>query len=90
VGRDAAFEGAYKAMATRLEKRTKNKGREGDRLNNPLPATLTTTGGGKSFFLDEFGALHDADLENFCSNPEMKKILQNSVSYSIITNVEIV
>jgi hypothetical protein len=84
VGRDEAFEEAYKAMATRLEKRARNKGREGDRLNNPLSATLTTTGGGKSFFLDELGTLREEDLEAFCVNSEMKEILLHSVSYDIL------
>lgn len=81
MGCDETLGAAYKVMATRFEKRVKNKETKWDRLNNPLPATLTTTGGGKSFFLDEFGALNPADL-NFCSNPDMREILQNSVSYN--------
>jgi hypothetical protein len=50
-----------------------------DRQNNPLPATWATTGGGKSFFLDELGALRLEDLE-LCKDTEMKTILQNTVS----------
>ncbi len=82
MGRDEAFEETFKAMATRLEERAKNKGLEGDRLNNPLPAILATTGGGKSFHLDELGALYHTDLDKFCSNPELRGILKGSVSYS--------
>lgn len=68
-------------MADRWEARAKNGEKSGDRLNNPLAATLTTTGGGKSFFLDELGALREEDLKMFCAHPEMKKILLQSVSY---------
>ncbi len=53
----------------------------GERLNNPLAATVATTGGGKSFFLDELGALRKEDLE-MCDSLHMKEILNNSVSYS--------
>ena len=70
-------------MATRLELRAKTTYREHRhlRFNNPLAATLTTPGGGKSFFLDELAALHDDDLEKLCSDhQELKEILQNSVS----------
>lgn len=82
MGRDEAFKEVYEVMATRLEQRMKNKGHEGNRRNNPLPVTLTTTGGGKSFFLDELGALNPADLEKFCSNQALKEILLNSVYYN--------
>lgn len=42
-----------------------------------MPATLTTTGGGKSFFLDELAALRKEDLDMiFGDLEEMKKILK--------------
>lgn len=79
MGRDEALQSAYDAMATRLENRAKNPLTENDRQHNPLPATLTTTGGGKSFFLDELGALHEKDLA-LCKDENMRKVLQNSLS----------
>jgi hypothetical protein len=82
VGRDAAMKRTYDVMAIRLEKRLKNKGKERDRQNNPLPSILATAGEGKSFHLDELGALSPADLDAFCSNLELRDILKNSVSYS--------
>lgn len=72
-------------MTTRLEARAKARAthaEEAERRNNPLAATVATTGGGKSFFLDELGALHKTDLD-MCVNPEMKQILNNSVSYTM-------
>lgn len=89
MGRDEAFRETFNAMAARLEERGKHKTSEGDRLNNPLPAILATTGGGKSFHFDEFGELSPADLDEFCSNSELREILKNSVSYCT-TSTEIV
>ncbi len=80
MGRNEALQSVYAAMATRFENRAKNPKTEVDRQRNPLPATLATTGGGKSFFLDEVGALRPEDLE-LCGHEGMKKILQNSVSF---------
>lgn len=56
-----------------------------DRQYNPLIATQATTGGGKSLYLDEFGALRARDLD-MCKDPETKRILQNSVVVSIAYN----
>lgn len=81
MGRDEAFRDTFNAMAVRLEERAKHKTSEGDRLNNPLPAILATTGGGKSFHFDELGALAHADLDKYCSNSELRDILKSSVSY---------
>jgi hypothetical protein len=77
VGRDDALQSAYAAMTARL--RLRKRRTKYDRQRNPLPATWATTGGGKSFFLDELGALRPEDLE-LCEDKTMKKILQNTVS----------
>ena len=79
MGRDKALKAAYAGMATRLENRATMPKSTTDTKNNPLVATLCTTGGGKSFFLDELGALHKRDL-NLCENLELRDILKNSVS----------
>jgi hypothetical protein len=79
VGRNEAFQIANDAMATRLRNRAENPKTATDRQHNPLPATLTTTGGGNSFFLDELGALSEKDLA-MCKDENMRKVLQNSVS----------
>ena len=63
----------FAAFAARLYKRT--RGTRHDRQRNPLPATLTTTGGGKSFFLDECAALRPEDLEMCEDLAEMEKIV---------------
>ena len=61
-------------------------GFEAFRHNNPLIATLTTTGGGKSRNLDEVGALHAEDLRALCADPQMREILLNSVAVSVTFN----
>jgi hypothetical protein len=43
-------------------------------------------GGGKSFFLDQLGNLNHDDINQFCSHPEMKTILKNSVAVAITYN----
>jgi hypothetical protein len=85
LGRTDAFKSAYAAMAQRRQLRAKNLGNPADRLFNPLPATLATTGGGKSFFLTEIGELRPKDLL-LCEDEEMREILQNSVAVSITFN----
>ena len=81
MGRDGAMREAYDVMATRLKNRMADKSTQKNRLSNPLAATLSTTGGGKSFFLDELGALRHGDLQNLCAHEGMREILKNSVSY---------
>jgi len=56
-----------------------------DRLENPLISTLTTTGGGKSFFLQELAALHPHDLK-LCEDQETRDVLWNSVAVTITYN----
>lgn len=87
VGREDAIRDAYAAMASRLRQREqpRPKGRHA-RLSNPLPATWATTGGGKTFFLDELGALHPEDLA-LCQDEGMKTILQNTVSTKRATKI---
>jgi hypothetical protein len=80
VGRDDSLRSAYAAFTQRKDLRT--KGLAHDRQRNHLPATITTTGGGKSFFLDELGALREEDLQ-LCEDLEMREILSNSVSLQI-------
>jgi hypothetical protein len=80
VGLDAAMKHAYAAMSTRLEQRAAMPDSIHDTKNNPLPVTSIPPGGGKSFFLDQLGALHQRDLEEFCDNTELRTILRNSVS----------
>lgn len=62
---------AVAAFAYRLHER--RRGTQHDRQRNPMPATLTTTGGGKSFFLDELGALHPEDLDMIFRDLEAMK-----------------
>ena len=84
MGRDEAMKEVYKVMATRLEERAwskENNRSAANRQNNPLAVTLATPGSGKSFFLDELGALRYDDLEKLCSDEGLRRILQNSVSY---------
>lgn len=68
---------AAAAFALRLYNRTRRTENTHDQQQNPLPATLTTTGGGKSFFLDELGALRPEDLEMLDDLAEMEKIVSN-------------
>lgn len=80
MARQDVLRDAYRAFAARLQRRAKNhKDGTHDRLSNPLPTVWATTGGGKSFFLDELGALRPEDLE-LCEDKDMKTILQNTVS----------
>ncbi len=74
VGRNDAMRMAVAAFACRLYERSRGTGH--DRQRNPMAATLTTTGGGKSFYLDELAALRPEDLEMvFGDLEEMKRIL---------------
>lgn len=77
VGRQDAFKEAYAAMAERLHLRAENPTMVKERQNNPLPATIATTGGGKSFFLDEIGSLREEDLQ-LCEDPAMRGILTHT------------
>ncbi len=78
VGREEAMRETFTAFTKRKNLRATNKSTT-DRLSNPLPATITTTGGGKSRFLDELAALHTDDLE-LCKDATMRGYLKNSVS----------
>jgi len=78
VGRDETLKFTYNVITTRMKQRAASSIKS-DRLNNPLLATLATTGGGKSFFLDELSKLCPEDLA-ICEDETMRKILQNSVS----------
>ncbi len=73
MDRDDSMRRAVAAFACRLYERT--RGTPHDRQQNPLPVTLTTTGGGKSFFLDELAALQPGDLKMYEDYDEMSKIL---------------
>lgn len=64
---------AIAAFASRIYERS--KGSEDNWQRNPLPATLATTGGGRSFFMDELAALRPEDLEMYGDLEEMTKIL---------------
>ncbi len=76
----------YSAIAERINERAQFPGSENNRLRNPLPATLTTTGGGKSRHLDEVGALLPGDLHDLCKDSKLREILCNSVSVSVTFN----
>ena len=61
MGRDSAMRTAVAAFACRLYQQTRGTGH--DQQRNPMAAMLTTTGGGKSFFLDELAELRPEDLD---------------------------
>jgi len=94
IDRDEALAKAYAYMAERHTLRQKEIAKAktekrdpkiNDRQFNPLIATQATTGGGKSYYLDELGALHSSDLA-LCSDPETKSALQNTVTVAITYN----
>lgn len=41
---------------------------------------------GKSFFLDEIAALSKDDIANFCRDPQIASVLQNSIAVTISYN----
>lgn len=86
VDRDDALRATYAGMAKRLTLRAEAPMHSENRLKNPLVGTLTTTGGGKSFFLDELGALHPGDLHKLCENEELRNILEDSIAVPVTFN----
>lgn len=83
MGRQDALQAAYAAFTTRLNLR--KAARISNRLSNPLPAVWATTGGGKSYFLDQVGELLHEDI-SLCQDKDMQAILHKSVSFTKFWN----
>ena len=85
VARDHSLEQAYDGFTLRMKQREECKNIT-DRQCNPLVATQSAPGGGKSFFLDLLALKDNNDLTNYCKDLKMRSIMASSCPVLVTYN----
>ncbi len=72
----------YASLAERIQLR-KLGATPNDRTSNLLTGIYASSGGGKSYFLDQVAKLDPNDLTALCDDEDMRTILLNSVAVTV-------